>query len=230
MTDVGAVAILPARGGSKRIPRKNARLMDGIPVLHRTIELCKASGVFSDVIVSTDDPELARIAETTQARVPFTRPASLSDDHTGVLAVIRHAIQELALSPTTAVACVYPTAVTMDPTDLAGALTTLDASDTTEFVVSVTTYPYPIQRALSRDTRGRMTLVEPETAFTRTQDLPERWHDAGQFIWATAGLWLAEDNVWARALGHVVPRWRVADVDTEEDWEQAERLLRAMNL
>ena len=228
MNGATTVAILPARGGSKRIPGKNSRPIDGIPVLRRTIELCQASGVFSDVVVSTDDSELAGIAEAAGARVPFERPASLADDHTGVLAVVRHGIQELGLSHFSDVACIYPTAVTMDPQDVGFGLETLRSHHDSVFVVSVTTFPYPVQRALSRDPRGRMALVDPETAFTRTQDLPERWHDAGQFIWATAGLWLEEDNVWARAVGHPVPRWRVADIDTEEDWEQAERLVRAV--
>ena len=228
MSGRSGVVIIPARGGSNRVPRKNIRPIDGVPATARVIDACLRSDCVERVIVSTDDPEIARVAEAAGAETPFVRPASLADDHTGILPVIRHAIDELSLDESASVGCVYATAVTLDPRDLQRGFDELGRSSES-LIVSVTSYGYPIQRALSRDDDGRVHLVDPGLATVRSQDLPERCHDAGQFIWGSAREWLRVDSVFSSAIGVDVPRWRVIDIDTEEDWQRAEVLVRTIS-
>jgi len=221
------VAIIPARGGSTRVPRKNIRPIDGIPAIVRVINTCLGSDCVDRVVVSTDDDEIAGVAKAAGAEVPFVRAASLADEHTGILPVIHHAIHELALDEYTSVGCVYATAVTLDKNDLQRGFDELSRCPES-LIVSVTSYGYPIQRALSMDLDGRVHLIDPELATVRSQDLPERWHDAGQFIWGSAREWLRVDSVFSAAVGIDVPRWRVIDIDTEEDWQLAEVLVRTI--
>lgn len=228
MSGRSGVVIIPARGGSTRVPRKNIRLIDGIPAITRVITACFGSDCVDRVIVSTDDSEIARVAEAAGAETPFVRPASLADDHTGILPVIQHAIQELASESDAHIGCVYPTAVTLDSKDLQRGFDELSRSPEA-LIVSVTSFGYPIQRALSLDHHGRVHLIDPELANVRSQDLPERWHDAGQFIWGSAREWLLAESVFSSAIGVAVPRWRVIDIDTEEDWQRAEVLVRTIS-
>lgn len=228
MSGRSGVVIIPARGGSTRIPRKNIRPIDGIPAIVRVINACLGSDCVDRVVVSTDDNEIARIAESAGAEVPFVRPISLADDRTGILTVIQHAIKELSAAPDAPVGCVYATAVTLDEKDLQRGFDELGRSPES-LIVSVTSYGYPIQRALSMDEHGRVHLVDPGLATARSQDLPERWHDAGQFIWGSTREWLRAESVFSSAIGVAVPRWRVIDIDTEEDWQRAEVLVRTIN-
>lgn len=223
-----SVAVIPARGGSQRVPGKNIRPANGTPALARVIALCHDSGVFDRVVVSTDSTEVAQVALNAGAEVPFDRPESLADAHTGILQVVQHTVRALALPSETAVACVYATAFTLDPRDLTRAREALDDSENEAFVVSVTTFDYPIQRALQMEPSGQLSMLDAEQASTRSQDLPDRWHDAGQFIWGSAATWLFSSNVWDRAFGQPVAHWRAIDIDTEEDWQHAEFIVRAI--
>jgi len=225
-----SVVIIPARGGSQRIPNKNIRHVLGEPALSRVISLCRESRIADRVVVSTDSEQIAQLALDAGAEVPFERPHNLADAHSGIIQVIQHAVRELSLIPRTAVTCVYATAFTLDPADLARGMKTLRESSSDAFVVSVTPFDYPIQRALQMDSNGLLTMLEQDHLGTRSQDLPERWHDAGQFIVGTAETWLAASSVWNRAIGIPVAHWRAIDIDTEEDWQHAELLLRAIEL
>ena len=222
------VVIIPARGGSTRVPRKNIRPIDGVPAIARVISTCFRSDCVDRVIVSTDNDEIARVAEAAGAETPFVRPASLADDHTGILPVIQHSIHELSLDADALVGCVYATAVTLDSTDLQRGFDELGRGSES-LIVSVTSYGYPIQRALSMDGQGHVRLEDPGLATVRSQDLPERWHDAGQFIWGSAHKWLRTAGVFSSAIGVEVPRWRIVDIDTEEDWQRAEILVRTIS-
>lgn len=228
-TEVSSVAVIPARGGSKRIPRKNVRAFAGRPLISWTIDTCLASGLFADVIVTTDDDEIAAVARAGGASVPFTRPASLADDHATTAAVMAHAVASLAppLSDADLVCCVYPAAVLVSANDLAlGRQQLLDAPEAL-YAGAVVRYSHPIQRALERGADGRITLLQPELASTRTQDLPTRWHDAGQFYWGRATAWREQAPYFSSALGVELPSWRAQDIDDEDDWIRAEAMFRS---
>lgn len=222
-------AIIPARGGSKRIPRKNVRPFAGIPLLARTIATLVGSQLFDRVVVSTDDQEVANVAMGAGAEAPFVRPDDLADDFTGVRAVIRHAIHELEGDPDSKcglVCMVYPAAVFVRPQDLRGARVQLVDSGA-DAVISATKFAHPIQRALKIRGDGFAEMTHPENQMVRTQDLEELFHDAGQFTWGTRRYWLTEGE--GNSQLYVLPRWRVHDIDTEEDWERAELMWDALH-
>ena len=184
------LAVIPARGGSKRIPRKNVKTFCGKPMIAWSIGAALESGCFDRVIVSTDDDEIADVAITHGAAVPFRRPAGLADDFTPTVPVIAHAIgwqqQSAAVS---SVCCLYATAPFVRAGDLRAGLNRLEA-ERADYAFSATTYGFPIQRAIRVTEDGRVSMFHPEHAGTRSQDLEEAWHDAGQFYWGTAAAWL----------------------------------------
>ncbi len=224
------LAVIPARGGSKRIPRKNIREFAGKPMIAWSIEAARASSCFDRVIVSTDDAEIAEVARQWGAEVPFMRPAALADDHTGTIPVIAHAIDWLRAHGETPeqVCCVYATAPFVQPEDLRRGLEALQSRDA-DYAFSVTRYAFPIQRALRITDDGHVAMFQPEHFATRSQDLEEAWHDAGQFYWGRAAAWLEERPLFAAgSVPVVLPPHRVQDIDTPEDWVRAEWLFRAM--
>ncbi|EOW9309961.1 pseudaminic acid cytidylyltransferase [Vibrio cholerae] len=224
------VAIIPARGGSKRIPRKNVKDFYGKPMIAWSIEAAKASGCFDKIIVSTDDPEIADIARQFGAEIPFMRPAALSDDYTGTIPVIRHAVEWLNQNdaPVDYACCIYATAPFILPEDLKQGLQLIKNSGSS-YAFSVTSYAFPIQRAVRITKNGRVAMFNPEHFQTRSQDLEEAWHDAGQFYWGTADAWCEERAIFGEdSLPVRLPRHRVQDIDTAEDWNRAEWLFRAL--
>lgn len=224
------VAVIPARGGSKRIPRKNVRAFNGIPMIARAARTALRSGLFDQVLVSTDDHEIAQAAASVGAQVPFMRPAALSDDLTPTVPVVAHAVQflvEQGKKPSHA-CCIYPCTPLLSAHDMAGALALALAQDA-DFVYPVTEYAHPIQRAMRRLSSGQMQFLQPQHELTRTQDLEQHFHDAGQFYWGKAQAWLAHMRMHSNGLGYPIPHWRVVDIDTEEDWKRAELLYQALN-
>lgn len=224
------LAVIPARGGSKRIPRKNIRSFAGKPMIAWPIEAALQSCCFDQVIVSTDDAEIADIARASGAKVPFMRPETLSDDHTGTTPVIRNAIEWFVAQGIVPeqVCCIYATAPFVRPEDIRKGLEVLN-SEGCEFAFSVTSYAFPIQRALRLSEQGRVEMFQPEHFNTRSQDLEEAYHDAGQFYWGQSSAWLAGKPVFSPSAAPVIlPRYRVQDIDTPEDWERAEWMFRAM--
>jgi pseudaminic acid cytidylyltransferase len=225
------LAVIPARGGSKRIPRKNIKPFCGKPMIAWSIEAALQSGCFDSVIVSTDDAEIADVARQWGAGVPFVRPASLSDDFTGTIPVVRHAIEwfeQHGLRPDQ-VCCIYATAPFVDVTDLRQGLEMLKANDCS-YALSVTSYPFPIQRAVRITKSGRVEMFHPEHFNTRSQDLEEAWHDAGQFYWGSVRAWRECPVMFTSdAIPVKLPRHRVQDIDTEEDWLRAEWMFKAIH-
>jgi N-acylneuraminate cytidylyltransferase len=194
-----------------------------------SIDAARASGCFDRIVVSTDDDEIADVAERAGAEVPFRRPRELADDHATTLAVIAHAVDWLAAhgaAPERA-CCVYATAPLVDPLDLRRGFELL-AAHAVDYVFTCTTYDFAIERALRRGPDGLVQMVHPEHENTRSQDLPESFHDAGQFYWGTAAAWTARRPIYGRALPLLVPRHRVQDIDTPEDWVRAELLHRIL--
>jgi pseudaminic acid cytidylyltransferase len=223
------LAVIPARGGSKRIPRKNMRAFGNQPMIAWSIQAALQSACFDRVVVSTDDEEIAEIARSYGADVPFMRPAALSDDHTPTIPVIAHAInwhRQHELIPQ-AVCCIYATAPFIRPADIQKGYAQL-IEHQCDYVFSVTRYGFPIQRALRIDADGRVTMFQTEHFGTRSQDLEEAFHDAGQFYWGQVDAWLNGKPIFS-AHSHpvILPAWRVQDIDTAEDWERAERLFEA---
>ncbi|URI06321.1 pseudaminic acid cytidylyltransferase [Aquincola tertiaricarbonis] len=227
------LALIPARGGSKRIPRKNIRDFCGRPMLAWPVAAALESGCFDRVVVSTDDEDIAQAAREAGAEVPFMRPATLADDQAGTIAVIRHAIGELLpeAGHDDLVCLLYATAPFVQPADLTDSLAKLRARPEADFALSVCAFPAPIQRALRLDAQGRVSMFDPAQYSRRSQDLEPAFHDAGQFCWGRADAWMTVTNVFTPAcLAFPLPPHRVQDIDTPDDWQRAEWMFRAQGL
>jgi len=219
------LCVIPARGGSKRIPRKNVRQFGGKPMIAWSIKAAKDSECFDRIIVSTDDEEIADVSQKWGADVPFMRPVELADDFAGTTPVVGHALQwyldhgqEL-----TAVCCLYATAPFVEPAEIRLGYELLERTALDRFVFTATAYASPIQRALRLDSAsGEAHMWQPEQFRKRSQDLEPAYHDAGQFYWGRPQAWLNSCNLFEGSQSLLLPRWRVQDIDTEEDWIQAE--------
>lgn len=225
------IAIIPARGGSKRIPRKNIKQFAGKPMIGHAIDIARDSGLFDHILVSTDDDEIADIATSFGAEIPFRRPDSLADDLTPTVPVVAHAIdtcRELGWI-FERVCCIYPAVPFMQVDDLEASLRLLEENQTIDYVFPVTAFPSAIQRALRRSADGRLHPFFGQNALTRTQDLESAYYDAGQFYWGSVDSWMSGKIIHEHATGYVIPNWRVVDIDTAEDWKRAELVYAAIS-
>ena len=224
------IAIIPARGGSKRIPHKNIKEFCGKPMIAWSIEAAKTSGLFDRIIVSTDDSEIADVARHWGAEVPFMRPAELSNDHAGTTEVIAHATQ-WALDQgfnLEAVCCIYATAPFIQIDDLKRGWEIMKSGDWA-YAFTVTNFSAPIFRSFKQNSDGGIEMYFPEFFNTRSQDLPEALHDAGQFYWGKPEAWLGGVRVFDRfSKPIIIPPWRVQDVDNDDDWLRAEVMFQAI--
>ena len=226
------LAVIPARGGSKRIPRKNIKEFCGKPMIAYSIEAAQKSGCFDKIVVSTDDEEIATFARTLGADVPFMRPKELSDDHTATIPVIAHAITASVkdVSQIEAVCCIYATAPFVQAHYIQEAYEKLIATKA-EYCFTATSFPFPIQRAIRLTPDDHVEMFSPEYFNTRSQDLEEAYHDAGQFYWGKPRAWLNGKIVFAEHSTVVLlPRHLVQDIDTPEDWIRAEFMYKALLL
>jgi pseudaminic acid cytidylyltransferase len=215
------LAVIPARGGSKRIPRKNIKPFAGRPMIAYAIGAARDSGLFDHIVVSTDDAEIAAVACAEGAEVPFMRAAELADDYAGTVPVIADAIRRCAALGWHGeqVCCIYPGVPLLRAQDLQAALALLDGAD---YAFSVSHFPAAVQRALKRDAQGAMSPFFPQHVATRSQDLEAGYYDAGQFYWGTAQAWLSGQSPHVNGRGLVIPGWRAVDIDTPDDWQRAE--------
>ena len=223
------IAIIPARGGSKRIPRKNIKVFGGEPMVAYAIKAAQNSGLFDHVLVSTDDVEIARIANAWGAETPFVRPAELANDFTATVPVVAHAIEACKKIGWIfdQVCCIYPSVPFIEMEDLQGAFKQLEAGSA-DYCFPVTEFPSAIQRALKRKSDGVMQPFYPEFELVRSQDLDPAYYDAGQFYWGKNEAWLTNPRIHSSGTGYVIPSWRVVDIDTPADWERAELLAMAI--
>ncbi|WP_273001967.1 pseudaminic acid cytidylyltransferase [Pseudoalteromonas issachenkonii] len=224
------IAIIPARGGSKRIPRKNIKAFHGKPMIAYSIEAAVNSQCFDKIIVSTDDAEIAEVAIKHGAEVPFIRPDNISDDYATTLDVIKHAIEftESQGWAVKNVCCIYATAPFLIPEFIQKGLDELTSAEI-DYAFSATSFPFPIQRALKLSDEQRVEMFQPEHLNTRSQDLEEAYHDAGQFYWGTKSAFLKRKPFFSpQSKAVLLPRKRVQDIDTNEDWELAEALYKAL--
>jgi pseudaminic acid cytidylyltransferase len=222
------LAVIPARGGSKRIPRKNIRAFAGRPMIGYAIGAARDAGVFDRIVVSTDDDEIASIAQAQGAEVPFVRPPELSNDTAGTMPVIQHAIDALAADGwhPTGVCCIYPAVPLLQAGALRDALALLEQGGC-DYVFPVLEFPSAVQRALLRAPDGSTRAMYPEYADTRSQDLVPAYHDAGQFYWGRVDAWRRGTSPHLGAKTIVLPHWAAVDIDTPDDWARAEALFAA---
>lgn len=224
------LCVIPARGGSKRIPHKNVKFFGGQPMIGWSIAAAQDSGCFDKIIVSTDNADIADVATCLGAEVPFLRPAILSDDFTGTGPVTADAMARMQAGgmDITAVCCLYATAPFVRPCDLRAGMDLLE-TNTCDFVFSVTSYAFPPARALRMQAGDRVEMLTPAHELTRSQDLEEVVHDAGQFYWGTPNAWAEDKSVYSpNSIALHLPRYLVQDIDTPEDWTRAEWMMRAM--
>jgi len=223
------IAVIPARGGSKRIPRKNIKNFLGKPIIAYSIETAITSGIFDKVIVSTDDDEIVQVAKKYGAEVPFIRPKTLADDYTGTNDVVKHTINQLIEEGVDIdyVCCIYATTPLLEARFLKEGFEKLKNTGKA-FVFSVTSFPSPIQRAIKiKD--GKVSMFFPEHSMTRSQDLEEAYHDAGQFYWGKASSFLNDQELFSsRSYAVVLPRDLVQDIDSMEDWRKTELMYEAI--
>ena len=224
------ICVIPARGGSKRIPRKNIKEFNGKPIIAYSIEAALKSNCFDQVIVSTDDDEIAEVAKKYGAQVPFLRPGELSNDYAGTIPVIKHAIEWMEDNKNSVenVCCLYATAPFIRPQIISQAYQQLNNSKV-GYCFSVTSFVFPIQRAIKIVEKNKVSMFYPEYFNTRSQDLEEAYHDAGQFYWGKAQAFKDELQIFTEvATPYILPRYLVQDIDTPEDWIRAEAMYRAL--
>jgi pseudaminic acid cytidylyltransferase len=218
------ICIIPARGGSKRIVKKNVKIFNGKPIIAYSIEQALASKCIDRVIVSTDDEEISKVAVEYGAEVPFKRPPELSDDLTPTNPVINHAVDWLESHGEIIdnVCCLYATAPFIQSNSISEAYSQFKKYNA-DFCFSVTSFPFPIQRAIKISDSGRVNMFHPEHINTRSQDLEEAYHDAGQFYWGTKEVFFNNSSWLSEAvIPYILPRHLVQDIDTPEDWKRAE--------
>jgi pseudaminic acid cytidylyltransferase len=218
------LAIIPARGGSQRIPRKNIRDFFGKPIIGYSIQAARESGCFDEVMVSTDDDQIAEVARSFGATTPFKRSAAASSNTAITVDVLLEVLGQYRERGTEwdNICCIYPTAPFVSAEVLKAGMKTLLGDPKTNAVISVVRFSYPIQRALKlRD--GHISMFQPEHLTSRSQDLETAFHDAGQFYWLKTRPFLTSKSLMAAGTaGLELPERRVQDIDTEEDWALAE--------
>lgn len=222
------VCIIPARGGSKRILKKNIKSFCGKPIIGWSIEAAIASKCFDKIIVSTDDNKIAKIAKKYGAEIPFVRPKSLSDDRTPTAKVISHAIKWLKnnYEKPLHVCCIYPTAPFINSRDLRKGLKIIKKKNS-NYVFGVTNFAYPIQRSFKIKKDKTLKMLFPKYYKHRSQDLDEVFHDAGQFYWGKTSAWLNKIEIFSKnSIPILIPRTRALDIDTIEDWKIAEKMFK----
>tara|TARA_B100001287_G_C22470887_1_gene429640 strand:- start:23 stop:721 length:699 start_codon:yes stop_codon:yes gene_type:complete len=220
------VAIIPARGGSKRIPKKNIKNFRGKPIISWSIKAAIESNCFDHIIVSTDCEEIAKVAKIEGASVPYLRPKELSNDFATSREVVIHCIEWLKNQnfDVDYLCCLYATAPFVRSKDISNAFHKISTQDQEIFTFTATNFSFPIQRAIKINDQGRSSMFHPEEFNTRSQDLEKSYHDAGQFYIAKPNTWIENKNLFENAIPIVIPNWRVQDIDDPDDWKRAELL------
>lgn len=225
-----SLCIIPARSGSKRIPNKNILSFCGKPIIAWSIEIALASECFSNVVVSTDSSEIASIASLYGAEVPFIRPKNISDDHSTTEEVILHAMEWFSSRSHffKHICCLYPTAplARIDDLILAQEFLTLGKST---MVFPAVKFSFPPQRAIRIDSNGQSSAIYPQFEHSRSQDLEEYYHDAGQFYFGTSSRWSRARSLYNDSTPLLIPPLHVQDIDTLDDWRKAEFLFHYIN-
>lgn len=226
-----AIAVIPARGGSKRIPHKNVRPFAGAPMMSYPMRAVLRSGAVESVFVTTDDPEIAAVAEKYGAKAPFLRDAALSGDFVTSTEAVADAVRRLRAlgEDVSEVLCIYATAPFAEPSDITGSYRLWRESGA-DYCISMCAYDFPWQRACRIGADGLAVPVDRRSIMMRSQDLEPRYHDAGAFYWASGDVWMSGKSPWeTSAAAFLLPEERVLDIDTPEDFRKAELMYLAMH-
>lgn len=217
------IAIIPARGGSKRIKKKNIKLFLDNPIIYYSITVAKKTNLFDKIVVSTDDTDIKELSLQLGAEVPFVREKKLSDDLTPTLPVICDTILKCKKFgyKFKNVCCIYPTAPFIRVEDITNTFNLLK-ENYDKFYFPVTEFPSSIYRSFTLKKNNEVSLLYPENEQKRTQDITKVFHDASQFYWASVNTWLNSKGIHSNGIGYKIPNWRVVDFDTIEDWKRAE--------
>lgn len=224
------IAIIPARGGSKRITLKNIKNFCGKPLISYSIEAAKRSELFDDIIVSTDSKKIASVSRKYGANIHSYRPKNLSDDYVTTGAVMAYEVNLLKniIDNISVVCCIYATAPFIQKNDLIESSKFFDDNNW-DYVFTAAEFNYPIQRGFKKSKTGGVKMVDPKHYNTRSQDLPAVYHDAGQFYWGTPEAWANTKKIFGpNSSIYELPVWRVQDIDTLQDWKRAELLFQAI--
>jgi len=226
------IAIIPARGGSKRIPKKNIKKFKGLPIIAWPLLAVKNTNLFDKIIVSTDNKEIAKIAKKLKAEVPFIRPKKISGDHASTSSVIKHAIDWLKTKKIYPkfICCIYPTAAFIDSKDLIEGYKKIKTLKW-NYVFSGGKFYSSILRSFKKNNFNDLKMIFPKYYNKRTQDILEAYHDAGQFYWGKVESWSKQKPIFAKKSCIIeIPRWRIHDIDTIEDWKIAEKMWKLRKL
>jgi pseudaminic acid cytidylyltransferase len=220
---IKTIAIIPARGGSKRIKNKNIKLFNNKPMIFWSINTALKSKLFDQIIVSTDNYKIAKIAKDCGAIVPFLRDKKLSDDITSPHDVVKDTLNKLSADKINPkyVCCIYACAPFITIKDLKSSFNKLKKTKD-GFILPITEYAHPIQRAFSLNFTKKIIVNDKQSIKKRTQDLKKYYHDTGQFSWGRKETWVNKDNVILHSVGHIIPSWRSVDIDNSDDWKRAE--------
>jgi pseudaminic acid cytidylyltransferase len=221
-------AIIPARGGSQRIKKKNIKKFYSKPILYWTVKALKESKLFSKIVLTTDSNKIKKIGEKLGFDYIISRPANLADNFTPTKPIIEHAIRVLKKNFKIKYACcVYPSNPFLNSLDLKKSFKILK-KNIKNFVFPITEYTHPIQRAFRLSKKNKLIFFNKKNELTRTQDLLKSYHDAGQFYWGSVGNWLSKKKMHSNGIGLIIPKWRVVDIDNFQDWKRAELLFKIL--
>ncbi|MBD1166870.1 pseudaminic acid cytidylyltransferase [Pelagibacterales bacterium SAG-MED09] len=218
------LAILPARGGSKRIKKKNIKIFNGKPMIYWSLKILIKSKLFDKIIVSTEDQKIKKLSLKFGANVIIERPKKLSGDFVGTQEIINHSIKHLENQnfKFDYVCCVYPCSPFLQISDLKKAAKIAYTND--KFVFPVLEYSHPIQRAMYQRKNKDLHFINKRNEKKRTQDLRKTFHDAGQFYFAKKKIWMSSKKMHSYAKGIVIPNWRAIDIDNTNDWIRAQKI------
>ncbi len=227
------LAIIPARGGSKRIKNKNIKLFMKKPIIYWSIKAVKESKLFDKIIVSTDSKKIKKICKKYKVDAPFTRPASISKDNVGTAKVVKHALlwfkKKHKLHFDT-VCCVYPASPFITGKIIKKGYNLINKRKK-DFVFTVSTFPHPIERALKKNKDGSLGPIWRSNTKKRSQHFKDKYHDIGQIYWGTSEAFIKEKQIFSKnSLPIYVPRYLSHDIDTPEDWKKAELVFKSLNL
>ena len=223
-------AIIPARGGSQRIKKKNIKKFYLKPILYWTIKALKQSKLFSKIVLTTDDNQIKKTAEQLGFDYIISRPSNLADNYTPTKPVIEHAIRTLKKKFKIKYACcVYPCNPFLNSLDLKKSFKILKKNKN-NFVFPITEYTHPLQRAFKLAKKNKLIFFTKKHELTRTQDLVKSYHDVGQFYWGSVSNWLSKKKMHSNGIGLPIPKWRVVDIDNLQDWKRAELLFKILKI
>lgn len=222
------IAIIPARGGSKRIPNKNIKLFHGKPMISYVLKTARDSGLFDTIHVSTDDLKIQSVVESLGFPVEFSRPDSLADDHTPIMPVLKYVLEEYrARGQEFDQACLLmATAPLLEVSDIVAAHELFDSTDDGLPVIGVAEYPVPIEWAFERSDNGSLTPISPGKFSIRSQDLGKKYYDAGSFCFFSSQWVLATEGAGddSSFKGYILPKTKAVDIDEDDDWAYAEAI------